>query len=363
MTITSEKPTVRIENQAFELVTDLLVGMEMTEQEMGFSSLMLRLNNFASTSSGAGFAFEDNSILKLGAKIQVGGGDENQPGEIFQGTISCLEAEFPSRDSAHLVVLAEDALQKARMTRRTKVHPDDATVQDLARLVADELGLQFVPNEFEQSIGARVQLNESNLAFLRRMLARFDGDVQIVGEELHVSPRANVQRGDPVIMEFQTESEDADILSLKCAHVSADLAQQTTEVTVSGWDPEQGQRVTGRSTGANLRGDASQGSTGAQLLEHVNIRRAEHVGHLAITSETEATAIADAAFDCRARKFVCLDGTAQGDPRIRVGATVDVRGLGPRFDNKYYVTTACHRWDRRRGYEVDFEAECAYWGA
>ena len=38
-------------------------------------------------------------------------------------------------------------------------------------------------------------------------------------------------------------------------------------------------------------------------------------------------------------------------------------GLGGRFDNTYYVTSAYHCYDLERGYETSFEAECAYWGA
>ncbi len=36
--------------------------------------------------------------------------------------------------------------------------------------------------------------------------------------------------------------------------------------------------------------------------------------------------------------------------------------MSDRFDNTYYVTRACHRFDLDLGYETDFEAECAYLG-
>ena len=72
---------------------------------------------------------------------------------------------------------------------------------------------------------------------------------------------------------------------------------------------------------------------------------------------------ADALFDSRARRFVRVEGTAEGNPALRVGTHLDLRGLSPRFDNTYYVTSACHRFDVQRGYETDFEAECACLGA
>jgi phage protein D len=57
-----------------------------------------------------------------------------------------------------------------------------------------------------------------------------------------------------------------------------------------------------------------------------------------------------------------VEGTAEGNPQIRVGTHVELTGLGDRFSNTYYVTRACHRYDLANGYETDFEAECAYWG-
>jgi phage protein D len=46
-----------------------------------------------------------------------------------------------------------------------------------------------------------------------------------------------------------------------------------------------------------------------------------------------------------------------------VGTNVKLSGMGQRFDNTYYVVRACHRYDLTRGYETDFEAESAFWGA
>ena len=70
----------------------------------------------------------------------------------------------------------------------------------------------------------------------------------------------------------------------------------------------------------------------------------------------------DAAFDERARRLVCIEGTAEGNPTLRVGAHVQISGLSGRFDNTYYVTRAVHRFDMQHGYRTDFEAECAYLG-
>lgn len=346
-----ERPTVRVDEQELAEVSELMLSMEMTEKEGGLSALELRLGNVGSEDDGRSqLAFEDGSMLKLGARITLYGGDVIEPREIFRGTITGLEADFPAEDAPTLLVLAEDDFQRARMARRTKVH-DDATIAALAKALASQVGLTPVVTGFDANIGTQVQLNESDLAFLRRLLARYDGDLQVVGTELHVAPRGDVARG---TLELELHSQ------LRRARVLADLAHQTTAVTVGGWDAARGQAVRGTSSGANL--GPGSGRKGAELLQDATGERRHHVAHLAATTADEAQAIADAAFDARARGFVIVDGTADGNPALRVGTTVRLRGLGGRFENDYYVTLARHRWDESRGYETDFSAESAFLG-
>jgi phage protein D len=344
-------PTVKVDSQDAPKANQLLIGMEMTEAEGGMSAMELRFSNVASDAQGsADLAFEDDSLLKLGAKIAVycGGGSSQQ--EIFKGLITGLEADFPHGSPPELVVLAEDVFQQARMARRTKLH-ENVTIADLARQLASQLSLTPQITGFTENIGTQVQLNESDLAFLRRILRRYDGDMQVVGSELHVSPRGDVQRG-AVNLDLNSQ--------LRRARAVADLAHQVTEVTVTGWDVQQGSRASGTSTGARIA--PGSGSTGASVLSERVGQRSEHISHVEVRNSGEAQAVADAAFDHFARRFVRVHGTAEGNPALRVGTHTTLRGMGGRFDNTYYIVSACHRYDSKRGYETDFEAESAYLG-
>jgi len=346
------RPTVRVDGQEYATVRELLTGMDMLESEGGLSRLQLRLTNFKSRQRGrATYAFEDNQVLKLGAAIAVYAGREAEPQEIFRGLITGLEGQY-SEGPPELVVHAEDAFQRARLARRTKTHTR-LTIHELAEQVARDCTLTPVIDGFSDQIGPQVQLNESDLAFLRRLLVRYGGDLQVVGDEMHVSARSAVQRG-TVDLEMHE--------GLRRVRVLADLAHQVSEVTVTGWDAAQGRRIT--VTHQTAATGPGSGSTGATLLDNSPLgRRSHHVGHLAVRDDAEARAVATAVSDRRARRFISLEATNAGEPQIRVGTHVRITGLGDRFDNTYYVVEARHRYVvPSPGYVTDFRAECAHWG-
>jgi len=352
LAVYTARPTIRVDGQEYDRLTELLTAMEVRERDGGMSALELRLTNIASDPYGsADFAFEDGAILALGAEVSVDAGEETAQSEIIRGTITGLEAVFSDRDAPELVVLAEDPFQLARMARRTAVH-ENATIAGLANALAGRLGLTPQVTGLTTDIGTQVQLNESDLAFLRRLAARYDADVQATAGELRVAPRGGIQRG---MLQLELHGQ------LRRARVLADLAHQVTAVTITGWDPALGQRVNVSSSGAQL--GPGSGQTGAALLQTALGQRSHHVGHLAVTATAEAQALADAAYDHAARRFVRVEALAEGNPALRVGTHVTLGGMGPRFDNTYYVVSVTHRYDLVRGYETVFEAECAYWMA
>lgn len=345
-------PTVKVDNQSNATVNAMLVGMEMRESTGGLTSMELRFQNVGTFGSGSGgYVFEDDAVLKLGAAIEVSGGDLTAQTALFKGRISALEGHYPPDRPPELVVLGEDALQTARLKRRTKVH-ENVTLSDLASSIASTCALTPQTDGLTQNAGTLVQLNESDLAFVRRIFARYDADLQVVDDELHAAPLSQIQRSQ-IALSFGNK--------LRRARVVADLAHQVTKIEFSGWDYQQGHVASG-SRSDNPPGPGT-GRAGSTILQQTFGDRAEQLARVSVRDSAEAQAVVDAEWEQRSRQFVTLHGTSEGNPALRVGSHVVVSGLGPRFDNTYYVVSTTHRYDQERGYETDFTAECAYLGS
>ncbi|HEV2762389.1 MAG TPA: hypothetical protein VGV38_05280, partial [Pyrinomonadaceae bacterium] len=97
--------------------------------------------------------------------------------------------------------------------------------------------------------------------------------------------------------------------------------------------------------------------SGASVLTQALSERKERVSSAVPLSQAEARALAESRYRERARRFVRGRGATDGNPSLRVGSVLDLRGLGDLFDGKYYVTLARHTFDLRDGYRTNFEAE------
>lgn len=346
------RPTVRFGGREDPRASELVQSMVMSESEGGMRSLELGLSDWASTrDGGAEMAFSAGAAVRLGADIEVYGGEVDRPRELFRGRITGLESSRERGRPPELTILAEDALVAARMARRSRVFTDKAPA-DIVRDVASELGFESVVAGLDGPVGTWAQIDETDLAFLRRLLGRFDADVQMVEDALHVSPREDVRRA-----HLSLDAQD----DLRSITVIADLAEQVTSVSVRGWDPARGVSVRSELRSASNVGPG-RGRTGSAVLADAVGERPENVGHLAVRQDEEARALAEAVFSRRARRFVRAEGVTEGNPNLRVGTHVTLTGLGERFDNDYYVVSTRHCFDQLQGYTTEFTAECAYLG-
>ncbi|MBK9647216.1 MAG: hypothetical protein IPO67_19000 [Deltaproteobacteria bacterium] len=162
-----------------------LLALTVRERRDGLASLSATFGALGTPSGEPDLDLMDRKLLDYGAELEV----QHQDTVVFKGKITCLSAQFSKSELPSLTVLAEDACQDLRMTRRTRVFVD-VTDADLARRIGQEHGLDVrVDADDGPTWPQLAQLSESDLAFLRRRALSAGLDLWVSDGRLNLRAR------------------------------------------------------------------------------------------------------------------------------------------------------------------------------
>jgi hypothetical protein len=170
----------------------------------------------------------DGGVVDFGKRLVVSVGPDTNQRTVFDGTISAIEAVFDDGQTPLVVLMAEDALMRLRMTRRMRSY-QRVTDGDIASALADEHGLQAEVDVDGPEYDVVQQLNQSDLAFLRERARLVRAELWCEGRTLHLSSRPR-RAGTQL-----TLVQGNHLLSVR---LCADLAHQRSEVAVTGYDAQ-----------------------------------------------------------------------------------------------------------------------------
>jgi phage protein D len=320
-----------------------LLELAIRESAEGLYRCEALLNNWDNTGNGAGFLHFDRRTLEFGKHFEVRLGNDT----LFDGRITALQADFPKAGRVpRLRILADDRLQDLRMTRRSRTLADVSDSDAIGRIARDH-GLTAQVDLSGPTHKILAQVNQSDLAFVRERARATGAEVWMAGSTLHVAPRNQRQGGCLTLAHGGLLREFS---------VIADLAGQHSKVTLGGWDVASKSAIKGEAEAAALGGELGDDESGAAILKSALGERRQSVAHTVPLAADEARTHAEARFRAAARRFVVGRGVAETDPAIRVGATVDLQGLGPLFSGKYYVCETQVRFDGE-GLRTEFTGE------
>lgn len=328
------------------------VRLEIDEGVEGLRTLKLHLFGTGSGATGPPdrMIYLDGGVIDFGKQLTACIGPDEEQRIVFDGTISAIEAVFDDGEPPLVVILAEDALMKLRMTRRMRSYTD-VTDANIADAIAREHGLQSQTDVDGPRYDLVQQLNQSDLAFLRERARLVRAELWCDGRTLHMSSRPR-RTGTKL-----TLVQGNHLLSVR---LRADLAHQRSEVHVTGYDASNKDVIDAQAGPEAIEAEITGGRTGPRVVSlalggSVSLRVRETP-----LSDAEASAWATAEMLRRSRRFVCVTGTTRGSPDMVVGSQLTLQEVGAPFEGDgYYVTRVCHTVDLVRGLRTSFEAERA----
>jgi len=332
--VAAPAPVVRLAGKDDDRFGDALQSATVRQSSLGLDRLELEVVGFGDVGGGEpDYAFAD---VKLGDALELRmGGDEKRT--VFQGEITALE-ERHGGGAPRLLLLAEDALHRLARARRSRAF-QDLSVDDVVRQIASDAQLE-AEVEASGSRGDWHQLNESSLAFLRRLLAPLDVPLRLVdGKVLRAKPFE--PSGDAV------ELDAGD--NVHHVRVVADLARQYTSVKARGRDLAAGDEVDHKSDALE---PAPAGKSATTLLRELGWEGEAFAPQPAVADAVQAEKQALGGFARQNARFVHGELVCDGDPRLVPGCEIELKRVSPRFRGRYMVTATVHRFDRDHGYQT-----------
>jgi hypothetical protein len=337
------RPSIYVDGKEDAGLSQGLLKMSVHETVQGLYRAELRFGNWGPKDNEIGFLYFDRKKLDFGKSLRL----QLENDLLFDGRISAMEAEFGEGSSPEIAVLLEDRLQDLRMTRRTRSF-SDVSDADVIRRIANDHGLTPSLELTGPTHKVLAQVNQSDLAFIRERARAAGAELWIDDRNLYAKPRT-ARTGDALKLKYGSE--------LRHFIALADLAHQRTSVTVSGWDVSGKKAISSKVDEAAIRNELGSDSSGAKLLDKAFGQRSESVAHTVPLTADEAKTHAESWYRAAARRFLVGRGLAQPNAKLRVGAWIELDGLGALFNGKYYLADVQHLFDGAGGFRSEFTAE------
>lgn len=264
----------------------------------------------------------------LGARLTVRAEGHDDP--LFDGEVTGVElARGPDGATVHRL-RGYDLVHRLRRRGQVRVF-ENVTVADLAEELTSGHGIRVEADGRGPRLERLVQHRQDDLELLVGVAARVGLYTAMHGATLRLVDLDG--HGDPVTLHYGR--------SLWEVAVESTLDRPAAECTAYGWHPQRAEPIVERAgsprTGRQVRLDPAPGDVGAdgaRILVDQPGRGAE-----------ELAAAAQATVDVGAGRALTVRGVAQGDPLLRAGCRIDLRGVGAQVDGRYALTEAVHTID------------------
>lgn len=262
---------------------------------------------------------------------------EGEQGSLIEGEITGIETHFTGESQAPIIVRGYDIshrLHRGRF-RRSFLNMTDSDIVDK---IIGEMGIQKGAIEASGEPHDYVfQENQTNMEFLRERAA-------LLGFELFI-------RDGKLYFQKPSPGETQELkwlVNLHSFRVRMTSAEQVNEVEVRAWDYTRKQPIVARANTAQLITKVAQDQGGGQVNRQFrNLPNPKFtVVDRPVEKQKAANAIATALCNELGGEFLHADATGEGNPDLRPGRIVKLRGMG-RYDGQYYITETRHLYHKR----------------
>ena len=287
----------------------------------------------------------DGTQFTLGSEVTISA--RNTGGQfavLLTAEVTALEPVL-EQFRTELVVRGYDRSHRLYRGYKTRTFLQQ-TDSDIASTIAREAGLTADVTATAEQHAYVIQDSQTDMEFLRARAARIGFRIAVEGSKL------KFRKAEEAPLEAPAQEWSKTLFSFRTRKTGV---AQANEVQVRGWDPQAKQAIVGRAaqvTDPNQVGDQKNGGQVAQ--QAFGSAATLTVCDQPVGTQTEADALAKAVLDQLGANYLSAEGTCLGEPALRAGKLVEIKGVGQRLGGKYFVTCTRHVYTPDGGYMTTF---------
>jgi phage protein D len=325
-----------------DLSDELMAAIEgvTLEEEINLPAMFTLKFNIVDFANGTWRGIDLNSF-KPGDSVKIKMGMDT-PKEMMTGEIAALDLTFG--EHSLMEIRGFDKLFRLKFGTKRRSFKDMKD-SDIASSIASESGLSAQVDDTSTVHPYLFQNNLSNYDFLLERAKRIGYEL-LNDDKTFIFRKSQEDKAPALTLEYGIDFDRFSIQLKTLAEGSA--------IEVKGWDIKKKSEITATATSGSETSIMGGQESGYQLSESSFSESPLAIVDEAVVDATDAENISKAHYNSLLKDFISGEGTCSGNADIRVGTTLEIKGIGDRFSGNYYVIAVTHSMDTQ-GYATTFK--------
>ncbi len=340
-----------------KLVPDIRISIDGTKLKEGLLDKFLtgkvsysleKSDIFSITFNDSEMKIQNQKVFDLGKTVLIELGYESKFTKMLEGEIVQMKHSYTSGSPISLTIIGFDKMFRLSRTKHSRSFKNIKD-SEIAREIANELGLGSDIDSTGQQFEYIFQNNQSNLNFLKERARRIDYEVEVEGDTLIFKKARHEERKESVDLIW-----DRNLMEFS---PTIDATKIVSEVEVTGWNPKEKKLIKGIAKAGDEK-KSIRGNSGAKSAEgkFKNLNSKIFKSDIPLRTQEEADNLANARLNQLNMEYITGYGLAVGEPKITAGKMINIKDIGDLIDGEYYVISSEHHFSTK-GYRTYFDVK------
>ncbi len=274
----------------------------------------------------------DLKTFKVGDIVKISMGIDSLS-EMMTGEVTSLDFTFGG--SCFMEIRGYDRLHRLRfgtMRRSFK----DMKDSDIASSIASEISLTPKVDDTVTIHPYIFQNNQSNYEFLLERANRIGYEI-LVNDKTLIFRKSQEDKSPELTLEYGVD--------LESFSVQIKTLTEGSKVEVRGWNVKDKEEISSSASKGSETAKMGKES-GYEISEKAFSASSVSIIDDMIIDAKDAENIAKAKYNLMLKEFLTGEGVCIGNPKIRAGKTIEIKGIGERLSGVYYVESTVHSISR-----------------